>query len=117
MSNVMMRALMGSVAALALTATAMAAEPTPPAKPDYPSASCAEMMTPADRGGELHKAMNEFMRSERAPQAMANMMEMARRMGQGDAMLGMTRMMQMMGSMGDSDGRMPSGGARPGTMR
>jgi len=33
----------------------------------------------------------EFMQSDRAPQAMANMMEMARRMGDGDVMLGMTR--------------------------
>jgi len=77
----------------------MAAEPTSPAKPADPSASCGEMMAQADRGGEGQKAMGEFMRSDRAPQAMANMMEMAKRMGQGDAMLGMTRMMEMMGSM------------------
>ena len=52
--------------------------------------------------------MSEFMRSERAPQAMSNMMEMARRMGNGDVMLGMTRMMEMMGSMGG--GTMDRGG-------
>ena len=38
--------------------------------------------------------------SERAPQAMAAMMVMARGMGNGDTMLGMVRMMEMMGSMG-----------------
>ena len=38
--------------------------------------------------------------SERAPHAMAKMKGMARRMGDGDAMLGMDRMMEMMGSMG-----------------
>ena len=31
---------------------------------------------------------------------MANMMETARRMGNGDVMLGMTRMMEMMGGTG-----------------
>ena len=44
--------------------------------------------------------MEEFMEPDRAPQAMATMMGMARRVGNGDAMLGMTRMMEMMGSMG-----------------
>ncbi len=44
--------------------------------------------------------MHRFMHSERGAAAMNSMMEMARRMGNGDAMLGMTRMMEMMGSMG-----------------
>ncbi|MDP2622460.1 MAG: hypothetical protein Q8Q29_01525 [Actinomycetota bacterium] len=44
--------------------------------------------------------MQRFMNSERAPQAMAAMMGMARGMGNGDTMLGMVRMMEMMGSMG-----------------
>ncbi|MBI4536396.1 MAG: Spy/CpxP family protein refolding chaperone [candidate division NC10 bacterium] len=35
--------------------------------------------------------MERFMQSDRAPQAMAAMMEMARRMGNGDLMLGMVR--------------------------
>lgn len=56
------------------------------------------------RGGE---EMQRFMNSERAPQAMAGMMDMARRMGNGDTMLGMVRMMEMMGSMG---GMMGGGG-------
>ena len=53
------------------------------------------MMT--GRGAE---EMQRFMNSERAPQAMTAMMDMARRMGNGDTMLGMVRMMEMMGSMG-----------------
>ena len=44
--------------------------------------------------------MHRFMQSERGQQAMAGMMEMARRMGDGDTMLGMVRMMEMMGNMG-----------------
>ncbi len=44
--------------------------------------------------------MQRFMQSDRAPQVMAAMMEMARRMGDGHTMLGMVRMMEMMGSMG-----------------
>jgi hypothetical protein len=35
---------------------------------------------------------------------MASMMEMARRMGDGDMVLGMVRMMEMMGSMGGMTG-------------
>ena len=58
------------------------------------------------RGAE---EMRRFMNSERAPQAMASMMEMARQMGQGDTMLGMVRMMEMMGSMGNMMG--PTTGA------
>lgn len=53
------------------------------------------------RGAE---EMRRFMNSERAPQAMASMMEMARQMGDGDTMLGMVRMMEMMGSMGNMMG-------------
>ena len=49
------------------------------------------------RGAE---EMQRFMNSDRAPQAMTAMMDMARRMGNGDTMLGMVRMMEMMGSMG-----------------
>lgn len=60
-----------------------------------------------DRGmAEMHR----FMGSERMPQAMAAMMEMASRMGDGDPMLGMMRMMEMMGQMGSMSGMM--GGPR-----
>ena len=117
MSNVVLRVLIGGSVALALTATAMADEPTSPAQPDDPSANCAEMMAQAHSGGEGHKAMGAFMRSDQAREAMANTMEMARRMGQGDAMLGMTRMMEMMGSMGGQDGMMPPDDTYPGGTR
>lgn len=50
--------------------------------------------------------MHRFMDSERMPQAMTAMMEMARRMGDGDPMLGMVRMMEMMGQMGSMGGMM-----------
>lgn len=60
------------------------------------------------RGAE---EMQRFMNSEQAPQAMAAMMDMARRMGNGDTMLGMVRMMEMMGSMG---GMMGDGGGMMG---
>jgi Spy/CpxP family protein refolding chaperone len=56
---------------------------------------------PTTRGME---EMHAFMQSDQAPQAMASMMEMARRMGDGDMMLGMVRMMEMMGSMGGMTG-------------
>ena len=58
------------------------------------------------RGAE---EMHRFMNSERAPQAMAAMMDMARRMGDGDTMLGMVRMMEMMGAMGGDGGGMMGG--------
>ena len=51
---------------------------------------------PTTRGME---EMRRFMQSDQAPQTMAAMMDMARRMGDGDTMLGMVRMMEMMGSM------------------
>jgi hypothetical protein len=65
-----------------------------------PTAACMTMMQDAGVTDEGKKAMREFMQSKRAPKAMTNMMEMARRMGDGDLMVGMTRMMEMMGSMG-----------------
>jgi hypothetical protein len=67
---------------------------------------CTEMMQ--ETSPEGRRAMGEFMASEGGPQAMSNMMDMARRMGDGDVMLGMTRMMEMMGSMGG--GTMGRGG-------
>ncbi len=77
------------------------------------------MMQGAGITGEGKKSMQEFMQSPRAPEAMENMMAMARRMGNGDVMLGMTRMMEMMGSMGGGGmmggqgGMMPPGGHQP----
>ena len=79
------------------------------------SEACMQMMQGAGVTDEGRKAMQEFMRSDRAPQAMANMMDMARGMGNGDVMLGMTRMMEMMGGthgggmMGGRGGMMQPG--------
>ncbi|OGB88357.1 MAG: hypothetical protein A3H39_12875 [candidate division NC10 bacterium RIFCSPLOWO2_02_FULL_66_22] len=56
-------------------------------------------------GGSGMEEMQRFMQSDRAPQAMAAMMEMARQMGNGDVMLGMVRMMEMMGGMGQMMGQ------------
>lgn len=67
-------------------------------------------MGPGQQGGRGMEEMQKFMASDRAPQAMAAMMEMARRMGDGDPMLGIVRMMEMMGQMGSMGGMMgPSG--------
>lgn len=64
------------------------------------AAACTEMMRGQGMSEEGRKAMGEFMRSERAPQMMARMMQMARKMGNGEVMAGMTRMMDVMSSMG-----------------
>jgi hypothetical protein len=55
--------------------------------------ACAEMMQGGGVTGDGARAMREFMKSDKAPPVMRNMMEMARRMGNGDTMFGMTRMM------------------------
>jgi hypothetical protein len=106
MKNLILRGLLGMSLPLALVVGATAAEKAAsPTKPDG-GEMCAEMMQQSSPEGR--RAMREFMHSERAPQAMSNMMEMARRMGDGDVMVGMTRMMEMMGSMGG--GTMGQGG-------
>ena len=74
--------------------------PTKAAEKTDPTAACMAMMQGAGVTDEGKTAMREFMLSDRGKQAMANMTEMARRMGDGDLMVGMTRMMEMMGSMG-----------------
>lgn len=99
-------------------AVAIAAETRKPAESGKdPAAACAEMMQGSGVTEEGKKAMQEFMQSDRAPQAMANMIEMARRMGNGDMMLGMTRMMEMMGGqggmMGGQGGMMSPGSGQP----
>ena len=59
-----------------------------------------EMMQGSGMTDVGRKAMREFMESPKAPQAMNNTMEMARRMANGDLMLGMAKMMEMMGGQG-----------------
>ena len=71
-----------------------------------PQAACMDMMQGPGTTEEGKKAMQEFMRSPKAPQAMNNMMDMARKMGNGDTMLGMTKMMEMMGGQGGMGGTM-----------
>jgi hypothetical protein len=112
MKKVMIRLGLVLAFPVALTTAAMAAE-RGPVTPSDPSAMCAEMMKGA--GSEGEKAMRDFMQSDRAPQAMAKMMDMARRMGDGDPMLGMTRMMDMMGGgmMGGQGGMMSPSDGRP----
>ena len=98
MKRTILRGFVAMSLPLALVAGATAADTaTSDARPDA-AAKCAEMMRQSSSEGR--NAMREFMQSERAPQAMGSMMEMARRMGNGNVMLGMTRMMEMMGSMG-----------------
>lgn len=71
-------------------------------------------MGPGQQGWRGMEEMQKSMASDRAPQAMAAMMEMARRMGDGDPMLGMARMMEMMGQMESMGGMMgPSGPRTP----
>jgi hypothetical protein len=98
MKKLVLRGLMAVSLPLTLVVGAAAAETAAgPAKPDDAPA-CGGMMPQSSPQGR--HAMWEFMQSERAPQVMGQMMEMARRMGDGDATLGMTRMMEMMGQGG-----------------
>ena len=76
--------------------------------------ACMDAMQGFGTTEEGRKAMQEFMQSPKAGEAMNNMMEMARRMGNGDAMLGMTKMMEMMGGQGGMGGMM-GGQATPRT--
>ena len=108
------------LSALALGSSVMAQQPNKSAesprvepKKDAQTA-CMDMMQGAGVTAEGKNAMEEFMRSPKASQAMNNMMEMARRMGNGDPMLGMTKMMEMMGGQGGIGGMM-GGQATPGT--
>ena len=95
-----------ALSTLVLGPAVMAAEPNKSAVPKTSEpkkdaqAACMDMMQGSGTTEEGRKAMNEFMQSPKAAQAMNNMMEMARRMGNGDLMLGMTKMMEMMGGHG-----------------
>lgn len=94
-----------SVAAAAVMAAERDSAPGERTMPD----SCADMMNQAGVTDDGRKAMQGFMSSEHGAQAMTNMMAMARRMGNGDPMLGMTRMMEMMGDSGHGMGGMMGG--------
>jgi hypothetical protein len=94
------------VVSLVLAGTAAIAEQVRPGdattRTDTAGRACLDVagMSEQDRN-----AMREFMRSDRAPEMMGRMMQMARGMGNGDVIAGMTRMMDMMGSTG-RDGMM-----------
>ncbi len=83
-----------------LRGVAVAAEKAPETPSVDPMATCTRMMQDPRVTEDGKTAMRDFMQSPRASEAMSSMMTMARRMGNGDVMLGMTRMKEMMGSMG-----------------
>ena len=96
-----------AMSALGVAASVMAQQPSRPGVSTTNSqenkdaqTACMDMMHGSGMTDEGKKALQEFMNSPKAPEAMNNMMEMARRMGNGDPMLGMTKMMEMMGGMG-----------------
>jgi hypothetical protein len=97
---------------LLLAGAASAADKQAPEKSIDPTEMCP-LMTKDAVTPQGENAMREFMKSDRAPQAMASMMDMARRMGDGDVTLGMTRMMEMMGSMGGGMKDGHAGDAQP----
>ena len=103
MKNLVVRGLLTISLPLVLVVGAAVAEKASTPSMRDGGEMCAEMMQQSSPEGR--SAKREFMRSERAPQAMSNMTEMARRMGNGGVMPGMTR---MMGSMGG--GTMDRGG-------
>ena len=115
MNNLVTRGLAAVSLSLGLVGAGVAAEQAPDAPKANPVGTCAAMMPEGSPEGQ--RTMREFMQSDRGRQAMANMMEMARRMGNGDVMVGMTRMMEMMGSkgerMGGQGGMMQPGSAHP----
>ncbi len=100
MKSTITRALVFISTPLLLTGVAAAADTAPETPSADSKATCTRMMQDPGVTEEGTKAMREFMQSPRASEAMTSMMTMARRMGNGDVMLGMTRMMEMMGSMG-----------------
>ncbi len=114
MKNTITRVVVLMSAPLILSGVAGAAEKTPETPSADPMATCARMMQDPGVTEDGKKAMREFMQSPRGSEAMTSMMAMARRMGNGDVMLGMTRMMEMMGSMGGGGMMGGQGGKQPG---
>lgn len=113
MKTMITRALVFMSAPLLLTGIAVAADKAPDTPSADPMATCTRMMQDPGVAEDGKKAMREFMQSPRGSEAMTRMMAMARRMGNGDVMLGMTRMMEMMGSMGGGGMMGGQGGMKP----
>ena len=113
MKSTITRALVLISTPLLLTGVAVAADKAETPSAD-PMATCTRMMQDPGVTEDGKKAMRDFMQSPHASEAMTSMMTMARRMGNGDVMLGMTRMMEMMGSMGGGGMMGGQGGKQPG---
>lgn len=79
---------------------ALAAGDLQPRRKGHPGGATEQGDAGSGGGTRGMEEMHRFMSSERMPQAMTAMMDMARRMGNGDTMLGMVRMMEMMSMMG-----------------
>ncbi|MBI2297133.1 MAG: periplasmic heavy metal sensor [Betaproteobacteria bacterium] len=83
---------------------ALAAGDLQPRRGEHRSGATEQGNAGAGGGTRGLEEMHRFMSSDRMPQAMIAMMDMARRMGGGDTMLGMVRMMEMMSMMGGTMG-------------
>ena len=113
MKSTIRRGLVLMSAPVLLSGVAVAAEKAPETPSADPMAACARMMRDPGVTEDGKTAMREFMQLPRGSEAMTTMMAMARRMGNGDVMLGMTRMMEMMGSMGGGGMMGGQGGMQP----
>ena len=117
MKNRMTRGLMAISLPLVLVAGATGTRKATESTPAHPGPRYAEMMQQTSPEGQ--KALRDCTQSERRLQAMASMMDMARRMRY-DAMFGTTQVMEMMtspggsGLMGGEGGMTPPRGTRPG---
>ena len=76
MTRVLFGSVIGLVAAAFVAGAGVAQEPARASKSDA-TAACMGMMQVAGVTEEGKQAMRKFMQSDRAPQAMAKMMEMA----------------------------------------
>lgn len=99
-----------AVAIVLTTASAIALAADSKAPAGDAGAACATMMQDSAVTPDAKNAMQQFMQSDKAPQMMGRMMEMARKMGDGDVMRGMTKMMDMMSGMGGGTGGGMMGG-------
>lgn len=96
-------ALGTSVIALGLTLVGVAAAQPKAQNTDQDKSAqdmCMVMMHAPGVTEQGKQEMRDFMQSPKAAEAMTRMMDMARRMGNGDPMRGMTKMMEMMGGQG-----------------
>ena len=96
-----------SLVVLTMGSLALASQEQPPTAPKGEgdgASACSAMMGGQGVTAEGRAEMEQCMQSGKMTQAMTGMMAMARRMGSGDPMKGMVRMMEIMGSMGGMSG-------------